>query len=191
MPLVRTNITLPAETLAIIDEVAGPRGRSAYIAEVLLKQAKRDRMKKVWEENRGALEGIDDLGRPRRRRPSGSCARSARSWDRPQPRAALSRTRESRCRTLLDTTLLIDHAADRPGAVALVRRLFEETDDLFICDAVVAEACSRGSDEELAAIASMIEALEYVADASGRGASGPARRGGRAGGRARGPSATP
>ena len=57
MPLVRTNITIQAETMAIIDEVAGPRGRSAYIAEVLLKQAKRDRMKKVWRENRGALKG--------------------------------------------------------------------------------------------------------------------------------------
>jgi predicted nucleic acid-binding protein len=64
---------------------------------------------------------------------------------------------------VLDTTLLIDHAANRPAAVALVRRLFEETADLFICDAVVAEACSRGSDKELAAIASMIQALEYVA----------------------------
>ena len=64
---------------------------------------------------------------------------------------------------VLDTTLLIDHAADRPTAVALVRRLFEETGELYTCDAVVAEACSRGSDEELAAIASMIQALEYVA----------------------------
>jgi predicted nucleic acid-binding protein len=64
---------------------------------------------------------------------------------------------------VLDTTLLIDHAADRPGAVALVRRLFEETADLYTCDAVVAEACSRGTDEELAAIATMIHALEYVA----------------------------
>jgi hypothetical protein len=63
MPMVRTNITLPAETLAIIDEVAGPRGRSAYIAEVLLKQAKRDRMKKVWEENRGALKGSEAWGK--------------------------------------------------------------------------------------------------------------------------------
>jgi hypothetical protein len=63
MPLVRTNVTLPAETLAIIDEVAGPRGRSAYIAEVLLKQAKRDRMKKVWEENRGALKDSDAWGK--------------------------------------------------------------------------------------------------------------------------------
>ena len=62
MPLVRTNVTLPAETLAIIDEVAGPRGRSAWIAEVLLKQAKRDRMKKVWEENRGALKGSTAWG---------------------------------------------------------------------------------------------------------------------------------
>jgi predicted nucleic acid-binding protein len=64
---------------------------------------------------------------------------------------------------VLDTTLLIDHAADRPTAVALVRRLLEETGELYTCDAVVAEACSRGSDEELAAIASMIQALEYVA----------------------------
>jgi hypothetical protein len=62
MPLVRTNITLPAETLAIIDEVAGPRGRSAYIAEVLLRQAKRDRMKKVWEANRGILKGSTTWG---------------------------------------------------------------------------------------------------------------------------------
>ncbi|HSW41126.1 MAG TPA: hypothetical protein VLM76_01265 [Patescibacteria group bacterium] len=62
MPLVRTNITLPAETLAIIDEVAGPRGRSAWIAEVLGKQAKRDRMKKVWRENFGALRGSTTWG---------------------------------------------------------------------------------------------------------------------------------
>ena len=62
MPLVRTNVTLPAETLALIDQVAGPRGRSAYIAEVLLKQAKRDRMQKVWEENRGALKGSTAWG---------------------------------------------------------------------------------------------------------------------------------
>jgi hypothetical protein len=63
MPLVRTNITLPAETLAIIDEVAGPRGRSAYIAEVLLKQAKRDRMMKVWRANRGVLKESTTWGR--------------------------------------------------------------------------------------------------------------------------------
>jgi hypothetical protein len=82
MPLVRTNVTLRAETLAIIDEVAGPRGRSAYIAEVLLKQAKRDRMKKVWEENRGALEGSATWGRT----PEETLEilrEIRRSWDRP------------------------------------------------------------------------------------------------------------
>ena len=84
MPLVRTNLTLPAETLAIIDEVAGPRGRSAYIAEVLLKQAKRDRMKRVWEENRGALKDSEAWGRT-----PGETLRILRevraSWDRPSP----------------------------------------------------------------------------------------------------------
>ena len=84
-------------------------------------------------------------------------------------------------RYLLDTTLLIDHAADRPGAVALARRLFEETADLYTCDTVVAEACSRGGDDELAAIGAMIQALEYVSthpDAA-RWAGEARRRGGR------------
>jgi len=82
---------------------------------------------------------------------------------------------------LLDTTMLIDHAAGRPGAVALARRLFEETADLFTCDVVVAEACSRGSADELTSIAAMIEALEYVSthpDAA-RWAGAARRRGGR------------
>jgi hypothetical protein len=84
MPLVRTNITLPAETLAIIDEVAGPRGRSAYIAEVLLKQAKRDRMKRVWEENRGALKDSEAWGRTPEE--TLRILREVRaSWDRPSP----------------------------------------------------------------------------------------------------------
>jgi hypothetical protein len=82
MPLVRTNVTLPAETLAIIDEVAGPRGRSAYIAEVLLKQAKRDRMKKVWEENRGILKGSTTWGTTPEEVLE-TLKEVRRSWDRP------------------------------------------------------------------------------------------------------------
>ena len=107
MPLVRTNITLPAETLAIIDEVAGPRGRSAWIAEVLLKQAKRDRMKKVWEENRGALKGSTTWGTTPEETLR-SCARSA-----PRgigPTSSRPPRRGSRMPYVLDTTLLIDHA---------------------------------------------------------------------------------
>ena len=63
---------------------------------------------------------------------------------------------------LLDTTVLIDHASGHPGAVALVRSLFSEPNDLLVCDAVVTEALSGGSDASLVAIGGLIEALEYV-----------------------------
>jgi len=68
-------------------------------------------------------------------------------------------------RYLLDTTLLIDHADGVPPAVALVASLFDEPNDLYTCDAVVAEALSRGSDEHLATVRSMIDVLEYVSTA--------------------------
>ncbi len=64
---------------------------------------------------------------------------------------------------LLDTTLLLDHVLDRHGAPELVMRLFSEPNDLYVCDAVVAEALSKGTDEELAALEGLIAALEYVA----------------------------
>ena len=66
-------------------------------------------------------------------------------------------------RFLIDTTLLIDHANGRPGAVALVRELFSEPNDLLVCDAVVAEALSGGDDRSIDAVSALIDALEYVA----------------------------
>jgi histidinol phosphatase-like PHP family hydrolase len=63
MALVRTNITIPEETLALVDAVAGPRGRSAYISEVLAKQARRDNAIKVVRETAGALKGSTSWGR--------------------------------------------------------------------------------------------------------------------------------
>lgn len=66
-------------------------------------------------------------------------------------------------RYLLDTTLLLDHVLDRHGAPELVMRLFSEPNDLYVCDAVVAEALSKGTDEEVAAIERLLQALEYVA----------------------------
>jgi predicted nucleic acid-binding protein len=68
-------------------------------------------------------------------------------------------------RYVLDTTLLIDHADGLPPAVALVHELFEEPNELFTCDAIVAEALSRGTDEHLATIMTMIDVLEYVSTA--------------------------
>ncbi|GAC1673183.1 MAG: hypothetical protein NVS9B8_15910 [Candidatus Limnocylindrales bacterium] len=65
-------------------------------------------------------------------------------------------------RYLVDTTMLVDHANGRPGAVALVRELFSEPNEFLVCDAVVAEALSGGSSEQIAAITALIDALEYV-----------------------------
>lgn len=65
-------------------------------------------------------------------------------------------------RYILDTTLLIDHADGLPPAVALVASLFEEPNDLYTCDAIVAEALSRGTEEHLYAVGKLVDVLEYV-----------------------------
>jgi predicted nucleic acid-binding protein len=65
-------------------------------------------------------------------------------------------------RYLLDTTVLVDHGNDVFGASDLVDRLFEETGDLYTCDAIVAEALSKVGDTELRVIERMIQALEYA-----------------------------
>ena len=63
---------------------------------------------------------------------------------------------------LLDTTVLVDHARGAYGASQLLLDLFGETGDIYTCDAIVAEALSKGSDHELATIEKLIRALEYV-----------------------------
>lgn len=65
-------------------------------------------------------------------------------------------------RYLIDATLLIDHANGRPGAVALVRELFSEPNDLLVCDAVVAEALAGGDDIAVDGISTLVDALEFV-----------------------------
>jgi predicted nucleic acid-binding protein len=67
---------------------------------------------------------------------------------------------------LLDTTVLVDHALGRFGASDLLLELFAETGDIYTADAVVAEALSKGSDEELRSIERLIDALEYVSTSS-------------------------
>lgn len=57
MAMTRTNVTLPEEMLREIDELAGPRGRSAYVAEAVRVRLKRDRMRKVFRETFGAAAG--------------------------------------------------------------------------------------------------------------------------------------
>jgi predicted transcriptional regulator len=40
---VRTNLLLPEALVAAVDEIAGPRGRSRYVAEALEARIRRDR----------------------------------------------------------------------------------------------------------------------------------------------------
>ena len=64
---------------------------------------------------------------------------------------------------LLDTTVIIDHVGANRGALDLVRRLFEETGDLYTCDVVTCEALSGGTEEQRDDARRLLQALEYVA----------------------------
>ena len=68
-------------------------------------------------------------------------------------------------RYILDTTLLIDHSKGRPGVAEFVASLFAESNDLYVCDVVVAEALTGGDAIQRATIGSLIRALEYVSTA--------------------------
>lgn len=81
---------------------------------------------------------------------------------------------------LLDTTLLLDFAHGREGAIQLVDRLFADGDALYTCDVVTCEAMSGGGDLERRVIRGVLDALEYVALApAGARWAGDARRDGR------------
>jgi metal-responsive CopG/Arc/MetJ family transcriptional regulator len=55
--LARTNVTLPEELLREVDELAGPRGRSQFVADAVTAKVKRERLRKALDETRGASIG--------------------------------------------------------------------------------------------------------------------------------------
>ncbi|HEV8054342.1 MAG: hypothetical protein H0V04_01215 [Chloroflexi bacterium] len=55
--MARTNLTLPQELLHEVDELAGPRGRSAFVSEAVAAKVKRERLRRTLERTRGALAG--------------------------------------------------------------------------------------------------------------------------------------
>lgn len=57
MALARTNLTLPEELLRQVDEMAGPRGRSRYVAEAVAQRVKRDRLGKAIRDTAGIMVG--------------------------------------------------------------------------------------------------------------------------------------
>jgi metal-responsive CopG/Arc/MetJ family transcriptional regulator len=80
MALARTNVTLPEELLRQVDELAGPRGRSRYVAEAVAKQVKRDRLRKAIDETAGIM-----IGKPGWMNPDEALAFAdelRESWDR-------------------------------------------------------------------------------------------------------------
>jgi Arc/MetJ-type ribon-helix-helix transcriptional regulator len=54
MAMARTNLTLPEELIREVDEYAGPRGRSSYVAEAVRYRLKRDKLRRVLDETYGA-----------------------------------------------------------------------------------------------------------------------------------------
>ena len=57
MTLTRTNVTLPGELLEEVDRLAGPRGRSRYVAEAVAQRVKRDRLGRAIRETAGVMVG--------------------------------------------------------------------------------------------------------------------------------------
>jgi metal-responsive CopG/Arc/MetJ family transcriptional regulator len=55
--VVRTNLTLPDELMREVDELAGPRGRSRYVADAVAQRVKRDRLGKAIRETAGIMKG--------------------------------------------------------------------------------------------------------------------------------------
>jgi hypothetical protein len=51
---VRTNLLLPEDLVKGVDEVAGPRGRSRYVADAVARQLRRDRLMIAARETAGA-----------------------------------------------------------------------------------------------------------------------------------------
>jgi metal-responsive CopG/Arc/MetJ family transcriptional regulator len=55
--LTRTNVTIPSDLLAEVDKLAGPRGRSAFVADAVADGVKRERLRRALDQTRGVLVG--------------------------------------------------------------------------------------------------------------------------------------
>jgi metal-responsive CopG/Arc/MetJ family transcriptional regulator len=55
MTMVRATVTLPTSLLAEVDRLAGRGGRSSFVADAITDKVRRERLRRVLEETRGAL----------------------------------------------------------------------------------------------------------------------------------------
>ncbi|HLB38628.1 MAG TPA: hypothetical protein VJL31_18810 [Gemmatimonadales bacterium] len=58
---VRTNLVLPRELVAEVDRIAGPRGRSRFVAEALEQAVRRERQRAAMRAGVGMLANEPDL----------------------------------------------------------------------------------------------------------------------------------
>ena len=56
---VRTNLLLPAELVRELDEVAGPRNRSRFVADAIAYRLRREKLRRSFETARGMLKRED------------------------------------------------------------------------------------------------------------------------------------
>ena len=57
MALARTTVTVPEELLRAVDELAGPRGRSAFVTQAIEARVKRERLREALDRLRGIYVG--------------------------------------------------------------------------------------------------------------------------------------
>jgi metal-responsive CopG/Arc/MetJ family transcriptional regulator len=62
--LARTNVTLPEELLREVDELAGHRGRSQFVADAVTWKVKRERLRRALDAARGAFIGTESYMTP-------------------------------------------------------------------------------------------------------------------------------
>ena len=56
---VRTNLLLPATLVAELDQVAGPRNRSRFVADAVRYKLRREKLRQAWEASFGILKAED------------------------------------------------------------------------------------------------------------------------------------
>ena len=64
MAMARTNVTIPEELLQQVDELAGKRGRSQFVADAVAYKVKRERLRRALDASRGVFIGTPSYMTP-------------------------------------------------------------------------------------------------------------------------------
>lgn len=76
MALARTNLTLPEDLIRQVDELAGPRGRSRFVADAVAYRVKREKLRRAIEASFGCL--VPEGGTPMTREEVSAWVRAQR-----------------------------------------------------------------------------------------------------------------